>query len=233
MIGAIHCSYWIQGTWPWWWQHDKGLLAWFFHDVDVKQVLLNCPSTLLELWMRAIGSLLQCQTNWAKRILVLRSHIGSSDWLSVFPPPAFHLCGPRFESLLKPEPCMWIGVSVPTQLCGFSSIRGFPPTSKTEHFFTFPIHPCYWRLPCWMYIELYNFTCMLTCAHFLGRAYHRLAALTSPCKVHVYNNNNNNEVLYSAGLRQCRRSWRLLQKFCTLVSWAPSALLVISNSIII
>ncbi len=35
--------------------------------------------------------------------------------------------------------------SVPTWLCGFSPL-GFPPTSKTQHLFLFPIHP--WH--CWM-----------------------------------------------------------------------------------
>ncbi len=24
MNTSIHCCYWIQGTWPRWWQHDKG-----------------------------------------------------------------------------------------------------------------------------------------------------------------------------------------------------------------
>ncbi len=36
---------------------------------------------------------------------------------------------------------MWIWLSVPTCLRGFSPIWGFLPTSKTEHFFSFPMHP--------------------------------------------------------------------------------------------
>ncbi len=39
--------------------------------------------------------------------------------------------------------CGVVYLSVPTWLRGFSPIWGFPPTSKTEHFFSFPIHhPC-------------------------------------------------------------------------------------------
>ena len=72
-----------------------------------------------------------------KGLLILS--IGGSDWLSGFFP---HLCGPRFESHLRPEPCMWIGFfSLYLTALVFSPIWGFPHTSKTEHLFSFPIHP--------------------------------------------------------------------------------------------
>ncbi len=45
-----------------------------------------------------------------------------------------------FKAVWVAEPCMLIGFSVPSWLLGFSPIGVFPPTPKTENFFSFLTH---------------------------------------------------------------------------------------------
>ena len=53
--------------------------------------------------------------------------------------PAFHLWGPRFESHLRALHVDW--VFSPYLIAWVFLTWRFPPASKTEHFFLFPIHP--------------------------------------------------------------------------------------------
>ena len=78
-----------------------------------------------------------------------KSHEGEGKHSPLFGPRdgsvvsclAFHFCGPWFASHHKAEAWMWIGFSSPYLVVWVSPHWGFPPTSKTEHFFLFPTLP--------------------------------------------------------------------------------------------
>ena len=91
----------------------------------------------LNLWFVPFKDALQLSKLVSMSLCIMLALIVGSGFGSVVLFPAFHLCGTRFESHLRQEPCMCIGFTAPTW---FSfPLCGFPPTSQTEHIFSFPI----------------------------------------------------------------------------------------------